>query len=296
MSRWDGIDEFIAVCDAGSFSQAARRLNVSTSHVSREVARLEDRLQTRLFYRTTRRVTLTDAGAAFAEQFRRIIGQREAAFAIVAEAEGEPRGHIRITCAAAYGEHFIAPLITRFVRHYPKVSIHLDLSNQLIDIIATGFDLAIRTGDLNDARLTGTRIGGRRLLSCASPDYLAAAGMPESIADLGHHACLIGSTESWQYLEGGIPRAIRPRGRLRCNSGFAIARAAIDGLGICQLPGFYVEPHIASGALVRLLEGNEPTEQTIWAAHPLREGSQATLRLLIGFLIDNLGEGGGATQ
>jgi DNA-binding transcriptional LysR family regulator len=296
MNRWDGIDEFMAVCDAGSFSQAARRLNVSTSHVSREVARLEDRLQSRLFYRTTRRVTLTDAGTAFAEQFRRIIEQRDEAFATVAETEGEPRGYIRITCSTAYGEHFIAPLITRFVAEHPKVSIHLDLTNQLIDIIATGFDLAIRTGDLADARLAGTRIGGRRLLCCASPAYLTGSGMPDSISDLGNHACLIGSTESWQFVEGSAPRTIRPRGRLRCNNGFAIARAAIAGLGICQLPEFYVEPHIASGALVRLLPGNEPAEQIIWAAHPIREGSQATLRLLIGFLTDNLGEVTGSAQ
>lgn len=144
MAQWDGIDEAVAVVDSGSFAGAAARLGVSTSHVSRAVARLEDRLGAPLFHRTTRRVNLTDTGRTFTDQCRRLIQEREELLSIVA-GSGEPQGEVRLTCSISLGERFIAPIVGEFVDQYPKVSVVMDFTNRLVDLVGEGYDIGIRT-------------------------------------------------------------------------------------------------------------------------------------------------------
>ncbi|MBI1685722.1 LysR family transcriptional regulator [Caulobacter hibisci] len=289
MSAWDGIDEFVATAEAESFSQAARRLGLSTSGVSREVARLEERLQTRLLYRTTRRVSLTDAGRAFLARCRQLIHDRDEALAAVGEEDGEVKGLLRMTCSSAYGERYVVPAVNAFALAHPKLSVHIELDDAVRDIVSEGFDLAIRFGRLTDSRLIAKRLASRTRRLCAAPSYLARAGTPTTIADLEAHAGVLGATDAWPLREGEREIVFKPQGRFRCNSGQAVLDAALQGLGVCQLPNFYVDPAIADGRLVPLLEAHNPADEGVWAVYPHLRLLPAKVRLLVEHLEHNLG-------
>jgi DNA-binding transcriptional LysR family regulator len=289
MSRWDGIDEFVATAEAESFSQAARRLGLSTSGVSREVARLEERLQTRLLYRTTRRVSLTDAGRAFLARCRGLIHDRDEALAAVGEEDGEVKGLLRMTCSSAYGERYVVPAVNAFALAHPKLSLHIELDDTVRDIVSEGFDLAIRFGRLTDSRLIAKRLASRTRRLCASPAYLASAGTPRTIADLETHAGVLGAADTWPFREGEREIAFKPQGRFRCNSGQAVLDATLQGLGVCQLPNFYVDPAIADGRLVPLLEEANPADEGVWAVYPHLRLLPAKVRLLVEHLEEELG-------
>lgn len=281
MSRWDGIDEFVATAEAESFSRAAQRLSLSTSGVSRAVAGLEERLQTRLLYRTTRRVSLTDAGRAFLARCRQLILDRDEALAAVGEEDAELKGQLRMTCSAAYGERFVVPAVNAFALAHPKLAIDIDLSDAVRDIVSEGFDLAIRFGRLTDSRLIAKRLASRTRRLCAAPAYLARAGAPRTIADLARHACVLGAADAWPFRDGEREIAFKPLGRWRCNSGYAVLDATLRGLGICQLPNFYVDAAIAEGRLVPLLEANRPADEGVWAVYPHLRLLPAKVRLLV---------------
>lgn len=281
MSRWDGIDEFVAVAEAESFSRAAARLNLSTSGVSREVARLEDRLQTRLLYRTTRKVSLTDAGRLFLARCRVLIQERDEAMRLVGEDEGELKGQLRMTCSSAYGERYVVPAVNAFALAHPRLSLHIELDDTVRDLVADGFDLAIRFGKLGDSRLIARRLASRTRRLCAAPAYLETAGAPTSLADIGRHACVVGASEIWSFRQDGQETTIRSRGRWRCNSGQAVLDAAIAGLGLCQLPNFYVDGPIREGRLVALLEDHRPEDEGVWAVYPHLRHLPSKVRLLV---------------
>lgn len=268
-NRWDGIDEVVAVADAGTFVAAAKRLGTSTSHVSRAVARLEQSLGAQFFHRTTRAVSLTDTGRTLVDQFRRLIAERDEAIAML-DLQGEPQGHLRITCPTALGERFVAPIVRAYVQEYPKLSLELDLSNRVVELVSEGYDLAIRTGTLPDSRLIRTQIAARRSVTCAAPTYLAARGTPQTVDDLDAHECIPATSDVWRYKVDGEPRTIRPRGRWRCSNGAAVFDAAVAGMGLCQLPEFYVSRAIAEGTLVEVLAPFQPDDDPIWAVYPQR--------------------------
>lgn len=288
MSRWDGIDEFTAVAEQASFSAAAKRLGLSTSAVSREIARLEDRLQTRLLHRTTRRVELTDAGRDFLARCRRLIDERDEALAAVQPDDQAPRGLLRMTCSVSYGERFIAPAVNAFARQNPELRIELDLDNRLRDLVGDGYDLAVRFGHLTDSRLMARRLASRRLILCASPDYLARRGAPRDLSEIASHDGLIGSSEHWRFTEAGREVSLRPSGRWRCNSGAAVLDAALQGLGLCQLPDFYVAEALASGALISLLDDQRPPDEGVWAVHPHPRHVPPKVRAMIDWLHERL--------
>ncbi|WP_395442964.1 LysR substrate-binding domain-containing protein [Caulobacter sp. UC70_42] len=296
MSRWDGIDEFVATAEAESFSKAALRLGLSTSGVSRAVAGLEERLQTRLLYRTTRRVSLTDPGRAFLARCRQLILDRDEALAAVGEEDGELKGLLRMTCSTAYGERFVTPAVNTFMLAHPKLSILIELDDAVRDIVSEGFDLAIRFGRLTDSRLIAKRLASRTRRLCAAPSYLARAGAPQAIADLSRHACVLGAVDTWPLREHGPDGereiAFKPQGRWRCNSGQSVLDAALQGLGICQLPNFYVDAPIADGRLVPLLEANRPADEGVWAVYPHLRLLPAKARLLVEHLERSLAEAG----
>lgn len=289
MSRWDGIDEFVATAEAESFSKAAQRLGLSTSGVSRAVAGLEERLQTRLLYRTTRRVSLTDAGRAFLGRCRQLVLDRDEALATVGEDDGALKGQLRMTCSAAYGERFVVPAVNAFALSHPTLAIDIDLSDAVRDIVSEGFDLAIRFGRLTDSRLIAKRLASRTRRLCATPHYLERAGVPLTIPDLAGHACVLGASDLWPFRDGEREIAFKPQGRWRCNSGYAVLDATLRGLGICQLPNFYVDAAIADGRLVPLLEGHRPEDEGVWAVYPHLRLLPAKVRLLVEHLERGLG-------
>lgn len=278
--KWLGLEELVSVADAGNFVGASRLLGVSTSHVSRAIGALEERLNTPLFFRTTRRVIPTEAGLELAQRARRLIEERDAAFALM-RGDGAPQGELRISCSVHLGERYIAPITRRFANKYPDVSIRLDLTNRLVDLIGEGYDLGVRTGEIGDSRLLGSVIGERRFHLCASPSYIAGKGEPKSIGELQQHDCIIGNSAIWRFRSDDGPLAIEPSGRWRCSSSAAVAEAAVAGMGICQLPAFYVATHLRSGALVRLLAPSEEAPEPIWAVHPRRFHSQPKIEAMI---------------
>jgi DNA-binding transcriptional LysR family regulator len=283
MSDWDGIEEVVAIADAGTFAGGAKLLGLSPSQMTRIIAKIEERLGTQFFVRTTRRLSLTDTGRAFVEQCRNILQERDELLAQV-NSSGEPQGTLRITCSIALGERFVAPLVAQFTMAYPKMSVTLDLTNRVVDIVGDGYDVGIRTGHVADGRVVARRIASRPIDTCASPDYLRIAGEPGAIEELDRHACLIGTNLNWHFLEVGQPRIFKPDGRFRCNSGTAVVNAAIAGMGICQLPKFYVQRAVEQGVLTPILQRFRAEPEAIWIVYPQRRHLQPKVRSLVALL------------
>lgn len=263
---WDGIEEFVAVARAGSFTAGARAFNASVTHMSRSIARLEQRLETQLFKRTTRSLYLTEGGRAFFARCQRLVEEREEAIAALNQRD-EPFGLLRVTCSYALGERFISPLLREFAQMHSGVQVEIDLDNDVVDIVGQGYDLAVRTGHLEDSRLIATRVAQRELITVASRDYLSRQGKPMRIADLAAHECLVGSAPQWQFRYG---QTWRPDGRWRCNSGSSLLDACLAGMGVCQLPTFYVGEHLAAGRLQTVLDDQRPEDEPIWAVYSSR--------------------------
>jgi DNA-binding transcriptional LysR family regulator len=269
MSKWDGIDEFLAVAATSSFTGAARIIGMSPTHVSRSIIALEQRLQAQLFYRTTRTVRLTDTGRVFLERCQRIAQERDEAIALIGE-RGEPQGELRVTCSTAMGERFVVPIIRRFATQHSKLNVTIELTNRVIDLIGEGYDLAVRTGTISDPRLITRRVASRTLYTCAAPEYLARAGTPRSVEELVSHECIAGTSDTWHFEVGGQEILHRVRGRFRCNSGQAVIEASVSGLGICQLPDFYILPYLQQGLVTLVLEDLRPADEPVWAVYPQR--------------------------
>jgi DNA-binding transcriptional LysR family regulator len=290
MNRWEGLDEFVAVAECGQFTAAAERLSLSSSQVSRQIARLEERLQTRLFYRSTRCVALTEAGQTFLQHCQRLQDAREEALRAVGDLGSEPKGLLRMTCAVAYGERFIVPLVTDFMVQHPQLRVDIELSNHTIDLLHDGLDLAIRLGRLQDSRLVATRLAPRQMYLCAAPAYLQRYGRPHSLSELARHNCLIGSSDLWSFQANGRDSSLRVQGNWRCNSGQAVLEAALRGIGLCQLPDYYVLEHLRSGALVSLLDNQQPPDTAVWALYPQQRHLSPKVRQLVEFLKQGLAQ------
>lgn len=288
MSRWEGLDEFVAVAECGQFTAAAERLGLSSSQISRQVARLEERLQTRLFYRSTRKVSLTEAGQTFLQHCQRLQDGREEALRAIGDLASEPKGLLRMTCAVAYGERFILPLVNDFMALHPQLRLEIELTNRPLDLLQEGLDLAIRLGRLPDSQLVATRLAPRVMHLCAAPAYLQRYGHPHSLSELSRHNCLIGSSDQWQFQQEGREQALRVQGNWRCNSGEAVLDAALRGFGLCQLPDYYVQQHLLSGALVALLEAQQPPNTAVWALYPQQRHLSPKVRQLVEHLKNGL--------
>ena len=284
---WDGIDEFVAVAEAGSFTRGAEFFGASVTHMSRSIVRLETRIQAQLLHRTTRSVRLTDTGRMFLDQCRRIILDRDEAIGLVSNM-AEPQGELRCTSPTTLGERFFMPILLRYCALYPNVQVHIELTNRVIDLVAEGYDLGLRTGEFTDGRVRSVKVGDRSARTCAAPDYLRSAGRPTSIADLERHRCLLGSAPTWHFKVEGQDKILRPRPGWRCNSGASVVAAALAGRGICHLPEFYVAEHLSNGSLEAVLEDYCPDPEPIWAVHPHRRHLPPKISRLITMLEEEL--------
>jgi len=287
IGSWDGIDEFVAVAEAGSFTAAAQAFGASVTHMSRAVGRLETRMKVQLFNRTTRSVRLTDSGKIFLEQCSRMIMDRDEAVGLISNSS-EPSGELRCTCSITLGERYLIPILLRYGQLYPDVRIHIEFTNRLVDLVAEGYDLALRTGYFDDGSLVRTKVADRTLYTCASPEYLERAGQPKSIGDLAHHDCLVGSSATWHFSVHGQEHIIRPKSKWRCNSGVSVAEAALTGMGICQLPEFYVLDAIKDGRLSLVLDDYRAESEPIWAVYAQRRYVPPKTSRLIEMLREDL--------
>ncbi|MDN0075642.1 LysR family transcriptional regulator [Crenobacter sp. SG2303] len=265
--QWEGIVEFVAVVEAQSFTGAAQRLGLSVAQVSRQVSALEQRLATRLLYRTTRRVSVTEAGQLYYRHCRPLLDGLQEAEQALSYSQDKPAGHLRLTAPVYYGETVVAPLLHRYLLDFPAVTAELNLDNRKIDLVADGYDLGIRLGPMDESSLMVKRLGSRTHYVCASPDYLERHGEPHTLAELSQHQCLVGTIAVWRFSEGGALREIHVGGRLRCNSGAALLDAALNGLGLVQLPDYYVADALESGRLTGVLTAYT-LQDGIWATYP----------------------------
>ena len=241
LDRLTGLDVFTKIAATGSLSAAARATHLSPTMVTKHLAALEARLGVTLFHRSTRRLSITEAGRNYLESCTRILAELEAADAAVAAERAEPRGLLRLNAPVSFGARQIAPLLDEFCRRHPRVSIELGLNDRLVDLAEEGWDLAIRIGSLADSSLIARRIAPCRTIICAAPSYLAAHGTPRHLGDLADHECLgytlsrLTGADRWNFGEDGTI-SVPVSGHLRANNGDALRAAAIAGLGLIYQP------------------------------------------------------------
>lgn len=289
MFNWEGVTEFVAVAEAGSFTAASKRLGISTAQVSRQISALENRLATKLFYRTTRKVSVTDAGQIYYQHCRQVLDGLEEAERALGHLQTSPRGKLKVTAPTTFGENKVVPLLNDFIAQYPELEVECRLTNQKVDLVDAGFDLAIRLGRLEDSSMIAKRLGARRQFVCASHAYLSVHGEPHLLSELDHHNCLKGTLAYWRFQEKGQEKNIRINGNFSCNSGKALLDAALKGLGIVQLPDYYVRQHIERGQLIPLLQNFQPSDEGIWALYPHNRHLSPKVRLLVDHLSKHLG-------
>ena len=211
--QWEGIREFVYVAEQESFTQASNLMAISTAQVSRQISALEQRLNVKLFYRTTRKVSLTEEGAIFYQHCRSVLDGLEEAERAITNLQTKPQGKIKISMPTTYGEQQILPLLNDFVLKYDNVEVDAHLTNRQVDLIEEGYDLAIRLGKLNDSTMMARKLSKRSSYICASPAYLNKYGTPHSISELNKHACLLGTLDYWRFKVSGKEKRVRIAGK-----------------------------------------------------------------------------------
>ena len=294
--RFAGIRAFVQAVEAGSFSRAAQQLGMSPSSVGKAVARLEQRLDVRLFHRTTRSLSLTDEGLAFHDSCVRALAELEQAESTLAERRIQPAGRLRIAVPVLLGRDWVMPLLLQLAADYPALEIEARFSNQPVDFAEQGCDLAVRIGLLDDsASLAARQLGVQKLVVCAAPAYLARHGAPVTPQALNGHAC-IGmlrdeQLEAWQLREASGNISVNISARLRLGHLEAVRQAALAGHGLAQLPRWLVEKELASGQLQAVLEAFAGPGLPLYAAWPATRAMTARLRLVIDTLRGNVPAG-----
>ena len=283
---------FEAVARAGSFSGAARVLDLTPSAVSRTVARTEARLGVRLVIRTTRSLTLTAEGEAYLQAARRILADLDDAEQAIAD-QGAPRGRLRVSAAFAHGRLCVVPLLGEFVRLYPGILVDISLTDVVIDIAAGQADVAIRFGPLADSGLTARRLGETGRMIVASPAYLAARGAPKAPEDLHDHNCLNFNFRRaepvWPFRKEGRDYALSVRGDIEANNGETLVQLAVQGVGVARVGAFNVVDDVAAGRLVPLLEDFNPGDrEAIHAVFVGGANTPARVRVFVDFLAERL--------
>jgi len=263
---------FVAVCETESLTAAGRRLGFSPSVVSRQIAALEGRLGTRLFHRTTRQISLTDAGARYLERARRILADLDEAERVAQSDRTEPAGRLSVTAPLIFGRLHVAPLLARFADHHPTVTVELSLSDRFVNLVEEGHDLAIRIGHLPDSQLIARRFGETRRALVASPSYLARAGVPQHPGDLARHDTIaftpVTPSFDWHFDEEGSDLKVRLAPRFVTNSGDTAIAFASDGVGIARVLYYQVREAIREGRLVEVLIPFVPEPMPIHAVYP----------------------------
>jgi len=289
MDRLKQIESFVAVATKGSLTAAANAEGVAPAVIGRRIDALEERLGVKLLLRTTRRITLTHEGSAFLEDCQRILVELATAEASVTEGGVKASGHLRITAPAGFGRRHVAPLVPRFLGLHPDVSMSLNLSDRVVDIVNEGFDCAVRVGDLPDSSLVSVRLADNRRQCVAAPSYLKRAGMPATPADLARHACLALSSDAsqsrgWAFEVDGQLMHHRPAGRLDSSDGQVLHAWCLEGLGIAWRSTWEVERDIAEGRLVEVLAPFAAPPNGIHAVFPQRRHLPLRVRLWIDYV------------
>ena len=295
MDRLKQIESFVAVAAKGSLTAAAQAEGVAPAVIGRRIDALEARLGVRLLLRTTRRITLTHEGSAFLEDCQRLLADLANAEASVSAGGVKASGHLRITAPAGFGRRHVAPLVPRFLELHPDVSVSLNLSDRVVDIVNEGFDCAVRVGDLADSALVSVRLADNRRLCVATPGYLERAGTPRHPNELARHRCLALSsdasqTRGWAFRVDGELVHLRPGGRMDCNDGQVLHDWCLQGHGIAWRSTWEVAGDIAAGTLVSVLDEFAAPPSGIYAVIAQRKHLPLRVRLWIDFLKHSYGD------
>lgn len=293
MDRLTAMKVFVEVVEKGSLTAAAERLDLSRAVVTRYLAELEEWLGVRLLHRTTRRLSLTDAGAASLAHCRQVLGEVEALQANLGERSSEPKGLIRVTSSSSFGQQHLAPAVADYVQRFPGTHVDLMLLDRTVNLVEERIDLAVRISNELDPALIARKLSVCRSVVCAAPAYLARCGVPQQLDDLVQHNCLtyayFGHSE-WRFSRDGQEFAVPVSGNISANEVTAITQAALAGAGIALQPTYMVAPHLRSGALVPLLTDYRVPDKGIFGVYSSRQFVPPILRSLIDFLVERFGD------
>ncbi|MEM5430836.1 LysR family transcriptional regulator [Cupriavidus oxalaticus] len=296
MDRIGDIGLFLRVLDLGSISAAARSLDLSVAVASQRLQRLERDLGVRLLHRTTRRLHATPEGAVLAGQGRALVDDLEALGASLRQAGTGISGTLRVTTSSSFGRLYVSPLLPRFLEQHPGLSVSVNLTDNVLDLVSAGFDLAIRIGALDDSTLVARRLAINRRVLCAAPDYLRRRGTPRTPHDLARHDCLVlvgsqGRQDVWKLGDGqGGEIAVRVRGRIEANTGELLSDAALAGFGIALHSTWHVGGELRAGRLVQVLPDFPMADTGIYAVMPQRRLVPPRVRAFVDYLAQAYGE------
>lgn len=283
------IRAFVQVFDAGGFSSAARQHGRSKALLSKYVTDLEDYLGVRLMNRTTRKLSLTEAGEAYYREASQLLQQLDDLDATISDQTAAPRGMVRVSAPRNLGETTLAPAIFAFIAGNPLLSVDLRLEDRYVDLVDEGIDVALRISTLADSSLIARKIADMKHVICGSPELIARTGMPMSGEELRSIPCILDtnmpSHSSWRFIEDGKPLTVNVSGPARVNSPVAAMQAALAGLGFAVLPTYLADPHIAAGRLVKVLEDRMPEGPSLQAVYPHRRHLAGKVRALIDHLV-----------
>ncbi len=289
MESFGAIPVFVAVVEYGGFSPAARFLGISKSAVSKRITQLEEQLGVKLLHRTTRKLSLTEAGEHYYEHASKANAAAQDAEDAVAQLQGEPQGRLRINTPMSFGRLHMAPMIPEFLKKYPKISIDLVMDDKVVDLVSGSFDIAIRTGELADSSLVARRLAPLNSVLCASPEYLKTNSVPQQLDDLLQHNCLSFSysndVKEWSFIKEDKRFNIEVTGNYQVNNSEALRDAVLQGLGIARLPTFVAGPDIKSGKIIPLFTDYQMPSQVISAVLIERQFMPAKVRAFLDFSI-----------
>lgn len=289
MDKLKQLETFVAVATKGTLTAAALAEGVAPAVIGRRIDALEERLGVKLLVRTTRRITLTHEGSAFLEDCQRVLSDLAGAEAAVSAGGVRASGHLRVTAPAGFGRRHVAPLVPPFLAEHPQLSVSLNLSDRVVDIVNEGYDCAIRVGDLPDSSLVSVRLADNRRLCVAAPAYLQRAGVPWHPSELARHECLTLSSEAsqtrgWAFRVDGELTHLRPRGRLDCSDGQVLHGWCLAGLGIAWRSTWEVAADISAGRLQVVLEDYAAPPNGIYAVFAHAKHLPLRVRVWIDFV------------
>lgn len=285
---FSAIPVFVAVVESGSFTLASEHLGMTKSAVSKRISSLEDSLGTRLFHRSTRKLTLTESGEQFSDYARNSVFIAQQGIALATQNQDRPKGTLKINAPMTFSRLHLAPHLKEFLELYPDIKVILSMDDKVVDMVEGAFDVGIRIGELKDSSLIARKLAKCNSIVCAAPEYLKKAGIPNTPSDLKNHNCIYYSLfqagVEWTFLQEDKQLKVEPTGNFIVNNSDVICDMLLQGLGICQMPTFIVQKHLNSGHLVEVLADYNLPEHNIYAVYPERRHTPVKVKVFINFL------------
>jgi len=292
--NYSAIPIFVAIIECGSFSAAAKKLNMTKSAVSKRVSVLENNIGVRLFNRTTRKLSLTEAGEHFSDYARNSLDLAKEGFSTISDFQNAPKGTLKINAPMTFTQLYVVPHLKEFLDLYPQINITLSMDDQVVNMVDGAFDIGIRIGELKDSSLIARKLAHCTSVVCASPYYIAKHGEPETPEALLEHNCIYYSLfqagVEWTFLKDKKKIKVAPRGNLIVNNSSAIAELLLQGLGICQMPTFIIAKYLENKQLMTILDDFSLPEHAIYAVYPERKHLPEKVKVFIDFIKSKLSD------